>query len=331
MSILRYPWLEERWDYLARLYDQARLPHALLINGPEGIGKSEFASAFAQYLLCHQRANGQACGHCKSCQLSQSDGGHPDFYALLPEEPGKPIKVDQVRELTDFIYSTAQQGGYRIVVINPAHDMNIAAANALLKTLEEPGKDTILLLVTHRLGQVMPTIKSRCQRVDMVAPSADVAVPWVATELKVDDDKARHYLATANGSPLAALSFADDALRELRQQLISGLADVLKRRRSLIEVATQWQKLDLERLLSWLHGLLGDLARLVVSQDEEQLRHQDAANMLRALAKRVSSDKLFSYIDQVAEARRALLLRQNPNKQLLVESLLLGWLGLAQG
>jgi len=330
-DIQQYPWLEERWDYLSRLHGQGRLPHALLINGPEGTGKAEFATAFATFLLCHQRVDGRACGQCKSCQLSASDAGHPDYYLLEPEEPGKPIRVDQVRELTEFIYSTAQQGGYRLVVINPAHDMNIAAANALLKTLEEPGKDTVLLLLTHRLGQVMPTIKSRCQRVDVAVPPAAIAVPWVATELKVDEDKARHYLATANGSPRVALEFAGDELRQLRSDLISGLADILKRRRTLIEVATQWQKLDLSRLISWLHGLLSDLARLIVSQDESQLRHDDAANMLRALSKRVSSQKLFTYIDQVAEARRALLTRTNPNKQLLVESLLLGWVGLAQG
>lgn len=331
MGIQQYPWLAERWDYLARLYEQARLPHALLINGPQGVGKSAFAHAFADYLLCHQRSDGHACGQCKSCLLSQSEAGHPDFYLLEPDEPGKPIKVDQVRELTDFVNSTAQQGGYRLVMIDPAHDMNIAAANALLKTLEEPGRDTILLLLTHRLGQVMPTIKSRCQRLDIAAPASEVAVPWVASQLQVNESQARLYLATANGAPLVALQCADDSLRELRQQLVGGLADILKRRRTLVEVSSQWQKLDLEKLISWLHSLLGDLARLQVSQDDCQLRHDDAANMLRALSKRVSSDRLFSYIDQVAEARRALLLRQNPNKQLLVESLLLGWIGLAQG
>ncbi|MCV6591218.1 MAG: DNA polymerase III subunit delta' [Marinobacterium sp.] len=331
LHISSCPWLGERWNYLIRLYNQARLPHALLINGPEGVGKAVFARAFSTYLLCQQRADGRACGYCKNCQLSQSDGGHPDLYVLEPEERGKPVRVDQVRELTNFVYSTAQQGGYRLVIIGPAHDMNVAASNALLKTLEEPGQETILLLLTHRLGQVMPTIRSRCQRVDIASPSLEVSVPWVAQKLQIEEEKSRQYLVSANSAPLAALAFEDGELGVLRQQLISGLADLLKRRRTLVEVSSAWQKLDLERMLGWLHGLLGDLARLQIGQGDQYLRHRDAENMLKALARRVSTESLFAYIDQVAETRRALLARTNPNKQLLIESLLLGWLGLARG
>ncbi|MBY4677183.1 DNA polymerase III subunit delta' [Marinobacterium arenosum] len=324
-----YPWLEERWRYLLNLHGQRRLPHALMINGAEGIGKGGFATLLARYLLCQQPVNEQSCGQCRSCQLNAVQG-HPDLYRLEPDEPGKPIKVDQIRELTDFIYSTAQQGGYRIVIINPAHEMNVAAANALLKTLEEPGRDTVLMLLTHRLGQVMPTIKSRCQRVDMPLPAHALAASWVQQQLSVDTEQAARYLAMANGAPLAALGFADEETRQLRQELIKGLTDLLKQRRSVIEVAGQWHKLDLERLLSWLQSLVADLARAVLVGDGALLRQQDAGNMLKALAKRVPADKLFRYAEQLAEARKSLMLRQNPNKQLLMETLLAGWIELVR-
>lgn len=322
------PWMAERWEYVIRLYDQARLPHAMMINGAKGIGKLAFAHRLAEFLLCQQHKYGQPCGECRGCQLTGSHG-HPDLHLLEPEDAGKPIKVDQVRALIDVINSTAQQGGFRVVIVNPVHEMNVAAANALLKTLEEPGRDTVLLLVTDRLGQVMPTIKSRCQRLDCPQPEASQAKPWVAQQLNVDDEKAARYLAMANGSPLSALNFAEKDVQEMRAELVKGLADVLKQRRTVVEVATQWQKLDLEQLLGWLQSLVADLVRVVTTQDEASIQQTDALNMLRAMAQRVSTAKLFGFVDQVTEARKSLLLRQNPNKQLLVETLLLAWLGLA--
>ena len=319
------PWLKERWQYLCDLKRQGRLPHALMVNGPKGIGKACFALATANYLLCKSPKDDAACGRCRSCELAQSSG-HPDLYHLQPEEPGKPIKVDQIRQLTEFIYSTAQQGGYRVVIIDPAESMNVNAANALLKMLEEPGKDTVLLLITHRSGQVMPTIKSRCQRVDCAAPDGEMSTQWLATQLTMDSQDAEQLLRIAHNSPLQALAYKQQDYLGLRSKVLAGLADILKNRRSALEVAQTLHKDDLELILTWLYGLVNDIARLAAGQeDTELLRHKDVKNMLLAVSRRADPQRLFAFADEIHEARKLVMFRLNPNKQLLLEKLLHGW------
>ncbi len=324
------PWLKTRWQYVLDLKVQGRLPHALLINGPLGIGKAAFARTLGNYLLCKQPGATTACGRCRSCELTQS-GGHPDLYHLQPEETGKPIKIDQVRALSEFIYSTAQQGGYRVVIIDPADSMNLNAANALLKMLEEPGKDTVLLLLTSRLGHMLPTIKSRCQRVDMPAADQQMASQWVATQLEIPVDEAGQLLLIAHNSPLQALAYKQDDLLGLRAKVLKGLADILKNRRTAVQVAQGLYKEDLELLLGWLYGWILDIARAASNQaDPAMLRHNDVQNMLLAVARRSGSAQLFKLADSVQEVRKDLILRHNPNKQLLLERILIEWHGLGR-
>ncbi|MCP4595781.1 DNA polymerase III subunit delta' [Neptuniibacter sp.] len=325
--IAAYPWFTERFQHLAKLHADKRLPHALLINGMSGIGKASFAKSFAQYLLCQSPVNGQSCGQCKSCELNAA-GSHPDLFLLSPEEEGKQLKVDQVRALGEFIYSTAQQGGYRVVVIEPADSMNIASANALLKMLEEPGADTLILLVTSKMGQVLPTIKSRCQHVECPNPSETEAINWLMAATDLDQEQARSILHINRGAPKEAQKYIDGGLSEHRAQVIRGLADILKQRRSVIEVAQSLQKLDLELVLGWLYSLLSDVARCAACEDADSLRQDDARNMLTAVAKKTDPVKIFKLADKVHEERRAVMLRQNPNKQLLLECVLLEWAGL---
>ncbi len=139
------PWHASAWQHLLHLLQQQRLPHALLLTGVNGIGKLQFARAFAAYLLCDQPGE-HACGQCKGCRLSAQQS-HPDLVELMAEESGREIKVDQVRELSGFVAAAAQQGGYRLVIIHPPEDMNINAANALLKSLEEPGDKTVSVII----------------------------------------------------------------------------------------------------------------------------------------------------------------------------------------
>lgn len=322
------PWLQTRWSHLCGLHRSQRLPHALIVHGAKGLGKGEFATAFAHYLLCHSPQGDQPCGRCRACELNAA-GGHPDLYQLAPEDTGKPIKVDQIRVLTDFINSTAQQGGYRVVVINPADAMNIAAANALLKMLEEPGQDTVLMLLTDRIGQLMPTIKSRCQRVECALPDSETAKQFVMAELKVDAEEAGNLLAVTNGAPVAAIDYSQSGLADQRSQLIKGLADVLKQRRSVVDVAQSWQKMDLELALGWFYSMLVDVAR-AKSTGTETVQHADARNMLLAVTRKVNAKALFELAEVVQEERKSLILRQNTNKQMMLERILLGWLAIVK-
>ena len=130
--MLPLPWQETLWESLNSSIDNGRLPHAILISGPSGIGKMRLAQALAQHLLCRAEMTKYACGSCKGCQLLAA-GSHDDISSIEPEEPGKPIKVDTVRALIDSLSKTAHQGGWKVAIIAPAEAMNKSAYNAPVK------------------------------------------------------------------------------------------------------------------------------------------------------------------------------------------------------
>lgn len=323
------PWAEALWRKLARQHAESRLPHAILVTGHTGTGKIEFAQAFAHLLLCHQPQDHQPCGICRSCELLSS-GNHPDLVHLHPAEAGKVIKVDQVRELLQFLHNTAQQGGYRVVVMEPAENMNINAANALLKSLEEPGDNTLLLLVSHQPGQLMPTIRSRCQQVGFPMPKPEEATSWLTQQLNIDAERAGQLLRISQGAPLKARQLYQQDQISLRATFMTGLADLLKARTTAVTLAEKLYKEDLLQLLDWMHSLLVDIARLQADNETQKISNSDMFKMLNAVAKKTTAVKLYSLIDQLQAERISLMERHNPNRQLLLETLLLGWVGLVR-
>lgn len=195
-----------------------RLPHALLLVGQRGLGKFELARAFAAGLLCEKQIpGGAACGHCMACNWF-SQGNHPDFRLLQPDalaedgdgEEGKKkasqqITIDQIRELDDFFNVGTHRDGLRIVLINPTETMNRNAANAILKTLEEPSASTLFLLVSNEPLKLLPTIRSRCQVVPVAIPQTKSAEQYLADSGVKD---AARWLALAGGSPGLAMELA---------------------------------------------------------------------------------------------------------------------------
>lgn len=319
-----FPWFDDQWQRVLKLHQDERLPHAILLNGMKGIGKARLAEAIAGYVMCHTPADGRPCGHCRSCELLHSSG-HPDLYFLQAEDAGKAIKVDQIRQLTEFMHNTAQQGGYRVVILDPAEAMNVSSANALLKTLEEPGRDTLLILVTHQLGQVMPTIKSRCQRLDCHAPDTQTATQWLMQKLDLEEEKATQLLKVVHGAPLEGVRFKEEGHQTIRADFLTGLKEVLRQRQSPIDVAEKFAKQDLELILGWLQGLLADVARIQATGGDELIRNRDMQKMLNGVAKNSTGDKIFALADTVQEERLGIQRRQNPNKQLLLEHVLIKW------
>lgn len=166
-----YPWQQAQWQSVLQQLQADRLPHALLLAGPSGLGKRSFANALAAHALCVKHT---ACGQCRSCLLLNASN-HPDLLELQPEAEGKAIKIEQVRELVTELGQTAQQGSYQVVVIEPAEAMNKAGANALLKTLEEPPGPVIFLLISHQPATIPATIRSRCQRLNFMVPDRAIS------------------------------------------------------------------------------------------------------------------------------------------------------------
>ncbi|MCL4315598.1 MAG: DNA polymerase III subunit, partial [Gammaproteobacteria bacterium] len=169
------PWHSAQWDALTARLRAAELPHALLLSGPEGLGKEQFARVFSQALLCAApRKDGQACQNCPACVMFAA-GTHPDFQCIAPAEEGKAIGIDRVRELIAWIALKSHASGHKIALVTPAGRMTIEAANALLKTLEEPPAHSLLMLITDRPALLPATVRSRCQRMLFAVPGHDMA------------------------------------------------------------------------------------------------------------------------------------------------------------
>lgn len=293
----------ETWDQLGRR--RAQLPHALLIAGQRGIGKSELARRFAESLLCENPGQDNvACGACLACGwLAQ--GNHPDFRLVQPgalseddsaatesaskKKPSQQITIEQVRSLDDFLHVGTHRQGVRVILINPAEAMNRATANALLKSLEEPVEGTVFILVTSEPERLLPTIRSRCQVVVAALPPHDRAMAWLQ-DVGVND--ADRWLALAGGAPLLAEELGGDGERGLVDALIKELA-----RGPGIEPLTAAAVLDravkadtrpapLKRLVEWVQKWVFDLA--LVSVELAPRYFQTQHKVLRELAK--SSD-----------------------------------------
>ncbi len=174
------PWLREPFAALAEAMASGRLPHAILIEGVDGVGKAALASRLSAALLCSEPDYGRRpCGKCKACRLFSADT-HPDFRALEPEEGKQGIGIDQVRDLISALVLTGQLSTARVGLITPAHSMSRGAANSLLKTLEEPPAGTTIILLTSRPAALPATVRSRCQGIKVSSPSADVALDWLS-------------------------------------------------------------------------------------------------------------------------------------------------------
>ena len=238
------PWLDPAWNTLAGALDGGRLHHALLIAGPRGYGKRALAGAFAAAALCLERgADGQACGHCRSCLLVAA-GSHPDLVRVTFElrDDGKPrteLTIDQLRALCQRLSLSSQFGGLQIALIDPADAMNASSANALLKTLEEPSTGTVIVLVADAPERLPATIRSRCRRIDIKAPAREAALAWLRAQ-GVDAGKAAATLDASLGNPGQAADWIADGTLALREECAADLAALTTGRAQASTIAERW-------------------------------------------------------------------------------------------
>jgi DNA polymerase-3 subunit delta' len=235
------PWHAEHWSRLQARRQRDALPHALLLCGPRGLGKRDFLQRFVRGLLCQNSVDGDACGTCRSCLLFNA-GTHPDYVALsygLRKDgvQRSEIVVDQIRELSARLATSSQFGGWQIASIDPADAMNAAAANALLKTLEEPSRQTMLILLADAPWRMPATIRSRCQRIDFQLPTQAESLTWLQEEGVRDAPAA---LAAAGGNPGLARIWAEEGALAQRQEVRKDLAALASGRGDAMEMGRRW-------------------------------------------------------------------------------------------
>lgn len=312
------PWHQELWSDWLRLMQNGRVPHGVLLSGIPGLGKGHLGRALAASLMCNAAFDQRPCGSCKGCELLKA-GTHPDLKLLEPEAPGKAIRVDQVRALVDFLATTAQQGGWKCVIIQPADAMNMQAANALLKSLEEPPGSSLILLVSSNPSRLLPTLRSRCRQLIVKTPPRELSLKWLESQL---EGNAAELLDYAHGAPCAALVAAADKALELRSQMDAALLGLATGQRRVEEAVKQFLE---QSPLQVLDNLLAILTRLAQAQSGAEAIPAQWAAFLQSRDGRL----LFSYFDRVLKAKRELLSGGNPNPQLLWEDLLIAWQSLA--
>lgn len=319
------PWQAHLW---AQFSERRQHAHAYLLHGPAGIGKRQLAELLRARLLCQSPQAGFACGQCKGCLLLAA-GTHPDTFTLEPEEADKAIKVDQVRELVDFVVQTAQLGGRKVILLEPAEAMNINAANALLKSLEEPSGDTVLLLISHQPSRLLPTIKSRCVQQACPLPSEAQSLSWLAQSLPaLSGEEHRELLALAAGSPLAAQRLQEQGVREARALVVDGVKKLLKQQASASQLAEGWNAISLILLFDWFSQWAHLLLRYQLSGDEQALGLPDMQKVLQYLGDKSSQAKVLDLQQWLLEQRQKVLNKANLNRVLLLEALLVRWASL---
>ncbi len=315
----------------AQLAGRATWPHALLLDGPRGIGKRALAMNLARSLLCEApQASGQACGVCPGC-VYVAAGQHPDLRMVEPftvEDDGTvklldAIPVDAIRALTRWAQVTSHRGRAKVAVIVPAEAMNAAAANALLKTLEEPPPETFVMLVAHQPGRLPATIRSRCRRV--AAPRADAvaAQAWLTAQGVAN---AGSLLGQAGGAPLVAAALADPGLQQERKFWLDALA--APKSMSSVALAARIdaaprdeRKARLGQAIDWLIAWTADLGR--VASGGTALFNPDFAAPLALLAGAVAPRALFRYHRSLL--RQRLLVAHPLQPRLVAEMVLLDY------
>ena len=316
-----YPWHRDQWDQLRRRASQRRLPHGLLLTGPAGIGKRAFAEAFARALFCQSPAsNGHACGACVACRLLEA-GTHPDFSVVVPLEDKTHIVIDQIRDLSRVLGYKSHAGGYKVAILVPAEQLNHAAANSLLKTLEEPSDNTLLMLITERPARLPATIRSRCQQVRFPAPSIDEGSAWLATRIESADPAL--LLKLADGAPLQALQLAQDDTLNKRGQWLEQLLQLRHRQEDPMRVAADWSSDGQVRPLYWVGSFLMDLIRCK-SGDVSNFKNSDLNDLLQKLSTDIALPRLHELLERTWQSYR-LAMQSSVNRQLLLEEFLIQW------
>ncbi|WP_133127098.1 DNA polymerase III subunit [Legionella nagasakiensis] len=291
------------WQRLQPLLDKQQLPQALLFIGPQHGLIPQLVNRLIAMLICQQ---GNACGSCSACHLL-IQGYHPDIHRISMEAQDKAIKIEQIRELQLIAYQTPQRGIHRFIVVEPAEKMNVSAANALLKILEEPPQHVVFILIAEQIGNMLPTIISRCQR-------------YIVSDYELFDFKG--YSGYLTLGQLYPEETTRAQLYKQREVIIASLCDLLEHKTSLCSVASLWSAYAFDDLLWFLYLVHADVIHAQLTENQ-MLLHPEK---LVCLATCTHPLQLFSQMDKIKALMQKINHNININQTLAIEDLLIGYL-----
>ncbi|MEM7304156.1 MAG: DNA polymerase III subunit delta' [Pseudomonadota bacterium] len=319
MSTQVYPWFSQQWEYFSRLLQSGSFPHALLLHGPAGIGKHQFATTLCAALACdHPTEEYLACGKCKHCLLFEART-YPDFVHVELNEDESSISVDVIRAMISKLYLTRHYENPKVALIENADAMNVNAANAILKTLEEPPEDTILILVSENPQKLPATIRSRCQAIALPVPSEEQAMMWLQ-EFSPEVDW-EPLLKVAQGGPLRALLFHETDLLDQRISVMNGFLGLFERDVQPLEISGKLASVDFVLSSCWIQSILLDLLRIKSAENPITLENPDFYRPLLALAPRLRVPLILEFWDLLLE--RKSIYDKSLNFKLFTESMVL--------
>ncbi|MEG5551940.1 DNA polymerase III subunit delta' [Enterobacter wuhouensis] len=314
-----YPWLRPHFEQLIGSYQAGRGHHALLIQALPGMGDDALIYAITRFLMCQQPEGHKSCGKCRGCQLMQA-GTHPDYYTLEPEKGKSTLGIDAVREVSEKLYEHARLGGAKVVWLKDAAILTEAAANALLKTLEEPPEKTWFFLSCREPGRLLATLRSRCRLHHLAAPQEAWSLTWLSREVTASQEAMLAALRLSSGAPAAALALLQKDVWSQREALCRVVETALDSDDWLSVLPALNSDQAAERL-HWLAALLLDSLKL--QQGATLLSNPDVWPLVNTLANRLSGTSLRAILHEVCQSREQLLSVTGLNRELVLTDRLL--------
>ncbi len=312
------PWQNTLWRQIVARRNA--MPHALLLSGPQGIGKQRFAQQLAAGLLCQAPQHGHSCGECRPCHL-HSSGNHPDFLSVEPEK--RSIVVDQIRGLIEFSILTRHFKGPKLLLISPAEALNRHAANSLLKVLEEPPAECIFILISHAPGRLPATLRSRCQQLQLRAPTAALALTWMQQQ-GCAEKEALPALEIAEGSPFRALEMLENDRVTQYQGLLNDILRLIKGQRNPVLVAREWKAIGGEWVVRWMLATIAKLGRYRLLSGHEH-DGGELAHAMQKIGERLDLACMLALYQHCLDTRRLQAAAITLNEPLLLEGLAIAW------
>ncbi|UDQ81838.1 DNA polymerase III subunit delta' [Erwinia rhapontici] len=316
-----YPWLNHSYRQILSQHQAQRGHHALLIQALPGMGDDALIWGISRWLMCKRPDGLKSCGECHACQLMLA-GTHPDWYRLEAEKGKSSLGIDAVRSVTEKLYHHAQQGGAKVVWLPDAGQLTEAAANALLKTLEEPPKNTWFLLSSREPSRLLPTLRSRCLLWHLAPPAEAQSLQWLQKQSAAGLNERTAALRLSAGAPAAALALLDDKIWQQRQRVCEALPDALQG--DMLSLLPALHHDDAAQRIGWLCSLLIDAVKWQQGGGQFISNVDRQADVMR-IATLLPTSAIDASLRQWIICRDRLLNVVAVNRELLLTNQLLGW------